>query len=70
VINSISKTAGGITLQWEPVPYASYYTVFRSLDPYGTFSYIGSTYTTSYADSQVYDNAFYKIVAEHDPPVR
>jgi len=67
-ITSINQSAGGITLQWNAVPNATAYRIYRSFDPYGEFSDLRATvYTTSFEDNEVHPMAFYKVIAVNEP---
>ncbi|HHV65407.1 MAG TPA: hypothetical protein GXX46_10105 [Peptococcaceae bacterium] len=57
-----------ITLTWNSVSGADYYEVFRSTSPSGTYSYLGSTTSRSYTDTDVTANNvyYYKVQAVND----
>ncbi|WP_407306763.1 cell wall-binding repeat-containing protein [Desulfosporosinus sp. SB140] len=54
-----------IYLTWDSVSYATYYYVYRSTSPYGTYSIVGVPTTTNYTDSSVTANTtyYYKLQA-------
>ncbi|MGC9362319.1 MAG: hypothetical protein ACP5F3_05255, partial [Candidatus Syntrophosphaera sp.] len=68
-ITSITRSATGTTIQWNGVTNANTYHVYRSLEPYGTYEYLGSTSYLSYEDAQMFDMAFYQIKAAYEEPV-
>ncbi|MDD4309515.1 MAG: carboxypeptidase-like regulatory domain-containing protein [Candidatus Cloacimonetes bacterium] len=59
---SISQEGTSVNLQWEQVPNATQYNVYRSLSPEGPFSLIGSTALLQYTDNPL-DKAFYQVKA-------
>jgi len=65
VITAINRTAEGITITWDSVPFALQYMVYRSFDPYGSFTYLETTNQTTYADSSSNSRAFYRIKANN-----
>ncbi|MDQ7093885.1 cell wall-binding repeat-containing protein [Desulfosporosinus sp. PR] len=54
-----------VYLTWDSVSNATYYYVYRSTSPYGTYSMIGVPTTTNYTDSTVTANTtyYYKLQA-------
>jgi len=61
VSNTLSE--GSVILGWEAVAGAGEYHIYRSLDPYGTYSQIGTTTALQYTDTAVFDQAFYYVKA-------
>jgi PKD repeat protein len=64
IIRSIVKTLTGIQIQWQPVDRAASYRVYRSFEPYGEYTYLGSTDQTEFVDTEFgnHARAFYRIV--------
>lgn len=62
---SISINGNSIQLTWTIVPGATSYKIFRSENPEGTFSQIGTTTTASYNDSESLsgNSYFYYVVS-------
>ena len=61
---TISADDPDILLQWEEVPGATWYAVYSSTDPYGTYTYLGylpSTYIGVYVTAGDYE--FFKVTA-------
>lgn len=69
VVNTLMD-AQGFVLQWLAVPNAESYQVFRSSDPYGTFTLIATVTNTQYIDSSRPDKAFYYIKALRGNPAK
>jgi gingipain R len=57
-----------VTLSWGSVEGATHYNVYRSTDPYGDFTLIGSPATTNYVDNPPSDEKmhFYYLTAAND----
>lgn len=68
VISSISKTASGVSLVWNASPGATLYKVYWTLDPKGSFNFLGSTSLTSYVDTEANNRAFYRVTAVYGTP--
>jgi len=68
-ITAITRSPSGTTIQWNAVTNASTYHVYRCLEPYGTYEYLGSTSSLSYEDPQMFDMAYYQIKAAYEVPV-
>lgn len=60
---NISLNAGATLLQWEAVPYANEYWIFRATDPYGTYNQIGTTSNLEFTDNDGLPKAFYQVKA-------
>lgn len=60
---SISQSAGSTLLQWEAVPYANEYWIFRGEEPYGTYNQIGTTSNLQFTDPDGLPKAFYQVKA-------
>ena len=63
VISHISHTLLGSSLQWESVPNAAGYQVYRASVANGTYSYISTTTEPQYVDTDDLPMAFYYIKA-------
>ena len=61
---SLSTPGGLPVLNWEAVPGATYYRIYKADSPDGTFSHIGSSYSTSHPLTATSAKAFFKITAE------
>ena len=57
-----------VTLSWNYVEGATYYNVYRSTDPYGAFTLVGSTESNSYVDTPPSSERmhFYYLTAAND----
>jgi agmatine/peptidylarginine deiminase len=62
--------SGNFVLQWSAVTYAQEYHVYRADNPYGPFTYIGTTTALQYMDTAAGDCAFYYVKAVRNLPVR
>ncbi|MCB9473052.1 MAG: lamin tail domain-containing protein [Candidatus Delongbacteria bacterium] len=62
---SVVRVAGDIQLSWDMVSGATSYNVYRSSTPYGGFTLLGNTASTSYTDSGavVLGKRFYLVTA-------
>ncbi len=62
---TVSVTSSQAGLEWDAVTGAAVYHIFRSVDPYGTFSEIGTSATNSYTDTDVSagNKYFYYVTA-------
>ncbi|MFO7660819.1 MAG: agmatine deiminase family protein, partial [Candidatus Cloacimonadaceae bacterium] len=67
---TISRTALGTQLQWEAIPNADEYLIYRSLTPYGSYSLLSNTSALEYTDSEVLPMAFYYVKAVSNPAAR
>ncbi|NLW18904.1 MAG: hypothetical protein GXY81_04360 [Candidatus Cloacimonetes bacterium] len=63
VITSCEMTSTGLKLEWNPVPNAGQYQIWRSTDPYGDFVYLTTVSTTSFTDNYLGDRMFYHVIA-------
>lgn len=70
VISSVVSGISGCSLQWNSVPNATGYKVYRGADPYGAFTYLATTTATSYQDNQTLGMAFYRVIAVNEPPAK
>lgn len=70
ISNITSSAGGGVSFGWNAVPGATQYNVYRSTDPYGTFTLIGTTTQTTYEDPGTYEKAFYQVRAVVNPPAK
>jgi M6 family metalloprotease-like protein len=66
VSNMAVSTSG--RLSWTYPIWATRYKVYDSDDPYGTFSYLGSTTNTYFDVSLTQARRFYRVQAERDAP--
>ncbi len=62
--------SGNFVLQWSAVTYAQEYHIYRADNPYGPFTYIGTTAALQYMDTTAGDCAFYYVKAVRNLPVR
>ncbi|KEO81107.1 PBP1A family penicillin-binding protein [Tumebacillus flagellatus] len=62
---TVTPGAVGLTVSWNAVPNATGYTVYRSLDPSGTYSKVGATSDTSFGDVGALPGAtfYYKVTS-------
>ncbi|NLK49925.1 MAG: hypothetical protein GX294_04690, partial [Candidatus Cloacimonetes bacterium] len=63
VINVYEMTATGMKIQWDAVPNADQYQIWRSTDPYGGYQHITTIPGTSYTDNYLGDRMFYRVKA-------
>lgn len=63
VITSIQKTATGLRLQWNPVPFATSYKIWRCNTPYGSYIPIATISGTEFIDNYEADKVFYRVQA-------
>ncbi len=63
----ISSDLNGISISWQPVDYATEYQVYRSGEPNGVYSLLGSTSSTQYLDNNPPQRAFYYVKAVYNP---
>jgi len=66
-ISYIDATPGYVKLQWSAILNASYYQIWASADPYGTYSFLGET-TDAYWNDMDLSHAmrFYKVIASNE----
>ena len=69
-ILAITKSAGGILIEWEPVANAAQFKIYRATEPDGDFILLATTTQNSYEDTAALDKAFYRIVADSVPPAK
>lgn len=64
---TIMSSSGKNTLTWDPADGVNLYNVYRSTDPYGTYSLITTISTTSYEDTDLSasDKYFYYVTADN-----
>ncbi len=67
-IVTINFVAGNCILDWQDVPNASYYVVYASPDPYGSYVEIGQSFDSQYQFVTNPDMAFFKVVAVYTEP--
>ena len=64
---TISKSASGVLVSWEPVTNANCYHIYRTTDPYGDYGTQPFAMVlapqTSWEDTEILPMAFYKVVA-------
>ena len=60
---SSSVSGSSIQVTWSSVSNASSYKIYRSSSSYGTFSSIGTSYSTSYDDNSPMTDNYYKVTA-------
>lgn len=63
---SSSVSGSSIQITWSSVSNASYYKIYRSSSSSGTYSSLGTSYSTSYNDDNPLTNNYYKITAVND----
>lgn len=63
VITSYEMTSTGLKLEWDAVPNANQYQIWRSTDPYDGFVYLSTVSTTSFTDNYLGDRVFYQVIA-------
>ena len=63
---NISENSGWATITWNSVTDANSYKIYRSTDPYGTFSFVKSTTSTSWGTSVTGTRYFYYVIASTD----
>nr|MDA3838683.1 right-handed parallel beta-helix repeat-containing protein [Candidatus Delongbacteria bacterium] len=63
---NISENSGWATITWNAVANANSYEIWSSTDPYGTFSYVKSTASTSWGTSVTETKYFYYVIASTD----
>jgi hypothetical protein len=68
-IPSIVYSGSSITLEWDAIPNATAYKVYKSDTPDGTFTLLGTTTTPEYTDVAG-DKGFYYIVATQGVPAK
>lgn len=63
----ITADSGKNTLTWDAVQGVNLYNIYRSTDPYGTYSLIAATSTTVYEDTDLSgsDKYFYYVTADN-----
>jgi len=71
-ISNFTATTTSATLTWETVSGAVLYRIYRCDQPYGTFTEIGTSATTSYEDSDILtgNKYFYYITADNSKLMR
>jgi len=62
-IIGISRNVSGTVLQWNAVPHAAGYRIYRATHPNGIFSNIGTSNDIQYLDQENLPRAFYQIKA-------
>jgi hypothetical protein len=62
---TVSVTSSQADLQWDSVSGAAMYRIYRSTDPYGTFTEVGTSSVNTYSDTGVSagNKYFYYVVA-------
>jgi len=60
---SISASASGILLQWDALPQADQYHIFRASQALGPFAFLASTPDSYFLDSELPGKAFYFVKA-------
>ncbi|MGC9361674.1 MAG: C25 family cysteine peptidase [Candidatus Syntrophosphaera sp.] len=60
---SISYVSPNIVLDWSYPLTATQYKIYRSADPFGTFTYVGSTTNTTWSQPVPGDIYFYRVTA-------
>ncbi|MBN2788660.1 MAG: hypothetical protein JXR69_00560 [Candidatus Delongbacteria bacterium] len=64
----ISVSSNSILLNWDAVPSANLYHIYRSNDPYGVFTEVGTSLTNTFSDSDIIltgDKYFYYVTADN-----
>ena len=62
-ILSIETSDGVLRLSWDAVLGATYYKVYKALEPHGEYELLGQTTDAFYIDAALEDRAFYKVVS-------
>ena len=64
---TVSVTSSQADLEWDAVSGATLYHIYRSADPYGTFTGIGTSGINSYQDNDVAagNKYFYYVTADN-----
>ncbi|MFO8144671.1 MAG: Ig-like domain-containing protein, partial [Candidatus Syntrophosphaera sp.] len=68
-VTSITHTGSGTSIEWNAVTNANVYHIYRALEPFGSYEYLGSTSSLGYEDNQMFDMAFYQVRAVYEEPV-
>nr|MDA3885959.1 right-handed parallel beta-helix repeat-containing protein [Candidatus Delongbacteria bacterium] len=63
---NISTSGSLATISWNSVTNANSYKIYQSTDPYGTFSFVKSTSSTSWSATMSSTKYFYYIIASTD----
>ena len=64
-VSAIYTSGGNAVLEWQNVPGAVNYKIYRAPEPDGTFVFLGSTNLTVYEDTQPLPKAFYIVTMEY-----
>lgn len=64
----VEKTAAGVIITWEAVENATLYKIYRALEPYAEYEFLGSTSSVYFEDPQTLDKAFYRVKAVRELP--
>jgi len=67
LLDGIQLESGSMTLNWQPVPYALAYKIYRAWEPAGEYVLQGTTDQTSWEDPDGLPQAFYRVIASSDP---
>ena len=59
----ITRTADNVTLTWAAQDGASFYRIYSSDDPYGTFTLLGTSETASFTTAAGNAMKFFKVTA-------
>jgi cytochrome c oxidase assembly protein Cox11 len=60
---SVQISSDAAYLSWEAVPGATYYKVYKAVDPYGQYTQIGQTADTTFNITPLESRAFFKVVS-------
>ncbi|HOZ01006.1 MAG TPA: hypothetical protein PLG20_04270, partial [Candidatus Syntrophosphaera sp.] len=63
VITDIYRVTNGMRLEWNPVPGAASYKVYRSSSPNGGFGLLGTSAAAGFTDNGNLSQAFYRVTA-------
>jgi hypothetical protein len=69
-IVAIQNTMSGTQLSWNAVQHALNYQIWACSEPYGTYTYVGSTSSLSWQITPSAAKMFYKIIADNTAPTK
>ncbi len=67
---AIQSTEGGARLSWNAVTHANSYRIYTCNEPYGEYTYIGSTDSLIWDITPTADKMFFKVIAEKIIPTK
>ncbi len=65
-----TMTPEGPTLQWNAIPNADAYDIYRATDPFGEYLYLATVSSLLFVDAEILPQAFYCIRAVSNVPIR